>query len=121
RIEADLEATLKPGKITAEHNDVAARLTGSTANANFARCGLVVEAVHEDQGLKVAALTRVEQQLGDDAYLATNTSSLSVSDLAKNLQRPDRFCGLHFFNPVPASKLVEVVLAEQTSQQLAED
>jgi len=120
RIEADLQASLERGKITGEHNDFAARLTVSTAYANFARCGLVVEAVPEDQGLKVAALTRVEQQLGDDAYLATNTSSLSVSDLAKNLQRPDRFCGLHFFNPVPASKLVEVVLAEQTSQQLAE-
>ncbi|GAA4841970.1 3-hydroxyacyl-CoA dehydrogenase family protein [Garicola koreensis] len=121
RIEADLQASLERGKITGEHNDFAERLTVSTAYANFARCGLVVEAVPEDQGLKVAALTRVEQQLGDDAYLATNTSSLSVSDLAKNLQRPDRFCGLHFFNPVPASKLVEVVLAEQTSQQLAEE
>lgn len=120
RIEADLQASLERGKISGEHHDFAERLTVSTAYANFARCGLVVEAVPEDQGLKVAALTQVEQQLGDDAYLATNTSSLSVSDLAKNLQRPDHFCGLHFFNPVPASKLVEVVLAEQTSQQLAD-
>jgi len=119
RIEADLQASLERGKISGEYNDVAERLTVSTAYANFARCGLVVEAVPEDQGLKVAALTQVEQQLGAEAYLATNTSSLSVSDLAKNLQRPERFCGLHFFNPVPASKLVEVVLAEQTSQQLA--
>lgn len=120
RIEADLQASLERGKISGEHNDFAARLTVATEYANFARCGLVVEAVPEDQGLKVAALTQVEQQLGADAYLATNTSSLSVSDLSKNLQRPERFAGLHFFNPVPASKLVEVVLAEQTSDQLAE-
>ncbi|MGO1522717.1 MAG: 3-hydroxyacyl-CoA dehydrogenase family protein [Nesterenkonia sp.] len=120
RIEADLQASLERGKISGEHNDFAARLTVGTEYANFARCGLVVEAVPEDQGLKVAALTQVEQQLGEDAYLATNTSSLSVSDLSKNLQRPERFAGLHFFNPVPASKLVEVVLAEQTSDQLAD-
>ena len=120
RIHADLQASLERGKISGEHNDFAARLTVSTAYANFARCGLVVEAVPEDQGLKVAALTQVEQQLDAEAYLATNTSSLSVSDLAKNLQRPERFAGLHFFNPVPASKLVEVVLAERTSDQLAE-
>ena len=118
RIEADLQASLDRGKLDGELRDWATRLTLSTDYTDFSRCGLVIEAVPEDQGLKVAALLRVEQQLSDEAFLATNTSSLSVSDLAKNLQRPDRFCGLHFFNPVPASKLVEVVLAEQTSEEL---
>ena len=119
RITADLQASLDRGKITGELTDWSQRVTVTTDYADFSRCGLVVEAVPEDQGLKVAALTRVEQQLDQEAFLATNTSSLSVSDLAKNLQRPERFLGLHFFNPVPASKLVEVVLAADTGEVLA--
>lgn len=119
RISADVQASLDRGKITGDLDEWTGKLRVSTDYADFSRCGLVIEAVPEDQGLKVAALTRVEQQLGAESFLATNTSSLSVSDLAKNLQQPDRFCGLHFFNPVPASKLVEVVLAEQTSEGLA--
>lgn len=118
RITADLQASLDRSKITGELTEWAQKLTVTTEYADFSRCGLVVEAVPEDQGLKVAALTRVEQQLGVEAFLATNTSSLSVSDLAKNLQRPERFVGLHFFNPVPASKLVEVVLADDTGDLL---
>ena len=81
---------------------------------------LVVEAVPEDFDLKATALADVESRLGADAWLATNTSSLSVSALAEKLTRPERFCGLHFFNPVPASLLVEVVLAKTTSDELAE-
>lgn len=118
RIEADLQASLDRGKISGELAEWSQRLRMSTDYADFSSCGLVIEAVPEDQGLKVAALTRVEQQLGTGAYLATNTSSIAVTDLAKNLQRPEQFCGLHFFNPVPASKLVEVVLAEQTGADL---
>ncbi|WP_120003776.1 3-hydroxyacyl-CoA dehydrogenase family protein [Nesterenkonia muleiensis] len=118
RITADVQASLDRGKISGELTEWSGKLTMSTDYADFSRCGLVIEAVPEDQGLKVAALTRVEQQLGTDAYLATNTSSIAVTDLAKNLQRPEQFCGLHFFNPVPASTLVEVVLAEQTGSEL---
>lgn len=118
RITADLQASLDRGKISGELTEWSGKLTMSTDYADFSRCGLVIEAVPEDQGLKVAALTRVEQQLDTDAYLATNTSSIAVTDLAKNLQRPEQFCGLHFFNPVPASTLVEVVLAEGTGAEL---
>ena len=78
---------------------------------------MVIEAV-PDFDLKVSALQTVEQHLPDNAYLATNTSSMSVTGLAKELSRPQNFCGLHFFNPVPASKLVEVVVGEQTSEEL---
>lgn len=120
RIESDFAASLERGKINGELSDWASSLTVSTDVADFARCGLVVEAVPEDMDLKVAALRRAEDQLADDAWLATNTSSLSVSSLAEHLNRPTRFCGLHFFNPVPASRLVEVVLAEQTSEELAQ-
>lgn len=118
RIEADVQASLDRGKLTGELADWSQKLSMSTDYADFSRCGLVIEAVPEDHGLKIAALTRAEQQLDPEAYLATNTSSISVTDLAKNLQRPEKFCGLHFFNPVPASRLVEVVLAGQTGEEL---
>jgi 3-hydroxybutyryl-CoA dehydrogenase len=70
---------------------------------------LYVEAVPEDAALKASVLRRLEAVAGADAVLATNTSALSVTDLAASLNRPDRFCGMHFFNPVPASVLVELV------------
>jgi 3-hydroxybutyryl-CoA dehydrogenase len=98
---------------------VMARFRTSTDSSSFGGCGLVVEAVPENFDLKVAALKAVEAHLAADAFLATNTSSLSVTQLAAQLRRPGNFVGLHFFNPVPASALIEVVLARQTSPGLA--
>jgi len=95
------------------------RIKFSTDYASFGVVDLVVEAVPEDFGLKVTALTRVEQNLSALAWLTTNTSSLSITQIAEELKYPERFCGLHFFNPVPQSSLVEVVLAPQTSAELA--
>lgn len=108
------------GNSTETLEALSARCSVSTDYSGFARCELVVEAVPEDWELKVKALTAVEKHLEPSAWLATNTSSLSVSGLSENLQRPERFVGLHFFNPVPASLLVEVVLAKSTSAELAE-
>jgi 3-hydroxybutyryl-CoA dehydrogenase len=82
---------------------------------------LVVEAVPEVFGLKVQALQRAEQVVGKSAWLATNTSSLSVAALADQLARPTRLCGLHFFNPVAPSALVEIVLTETTDTRLHRD
>jgi 3-hydroxybutyryl-CoA dehydrogenase len=79
---------------------------------------LVVEAIPEIAELKAAALSEVEALLRDDAVLATNTSSLSIDDLAAPLARPERFLGLHFFNPVPVSTLVEVVAGAATDPAL---
>ncbi|MET0425740.1 MAG: 3-hydroxyacyl-CoA dehydrogenase family protein [Actinoplanes sp.] len=76
---------------------------------------LVVEAVPEDPALKVRVLAAAEKTVGDRTVLATNTSSLSIAGLAEGLRRPDRFLGLHFFNPVPVSTLVEVVVGPQTT------
>ena len=94
------------------------RTTLSTDIADFAGCGLVIEAVPEVPELKIEALQAIEEVLGGDAYLTSNTSSLSIDDLARHLRRPERFCGLHFFNPVPASKLVEVVVGQRTDAAL---
>ena len=87
----------------------------------FESSGLVIEAVPEDEGLKADALARVESVLDGRAALASNTSSISIDRLAASLTRPERFLGLHFFNPVPASALVEIVLGEATQPALAND
>jgi 3-hydroxybutyryl-CoA dehydrogenase len=107
------------GLLDGSPEDVLARVSTSTDYSAFAGCGLVVEAVPEDFELKVSALKAVEEQLAPGAFLASNTSSLSVTDLAAQLQRPADFVGLHFFNPVPASTLIEVVVAKETSPELA--
>ncbi|MBT2554700.1 3-hydroxyacyl-CoA dehydrogenase family protein [Arthrobacter sp. ISL-5] len=107
------------GVLGGSAEDVLSRFSTSTDYASFAGCGLVVEAVPEDFELKISALKAVEEQLAPSAFLASNTSSLSVTDLAAQLQRPANFVGLHFFNPVPASTLIEVVLAKETSPALA--
>ncbi|MEU1343558.1 3-hydroxyacyl-CoA dehydrogenase family protein [Streptomyces sp. NPDC005827] len=81
---------------------------------------LLVEAVPEDAALKARLLKAAEEAVGDTTVLATNTSSLSVTDLAAVLRRPDRFLGMHFFNPVPASALVEIVVAPGTAAPTVE-
>lgn len=101
----------------ADHLD---RLAVSTAYADFGDRQLVVEAVPEIWDLKVSSLQAVEAELADDAVLASNTSSLSMTGLAGHLVRPANFLGLHFFNPVPASTLIEVVIAETTRPDLVD-
>lgn len=118
RVLRDVSGSVERGKVDGTVADYEANLTVTTEHSTFAGAGLVIEAVPEDFDLKVSSLQAVEQHLAEDAYLATNTSSMSVDDLAEKLQRPQNFCGLHFFNPVPASKLVEVVIGKQTSQEL---
>ncbi|MFF2371502.1 3-hydroxyacyl-CoA dehydrogenase family protein [Agromyces sp. NPDC058110] len=100
---------------------IGARFASSTDVAAFARCGLVVEAVPEQLELKIDALTRVEAVLADDAVLASNTSSISIDELAALLERPSRFLGMHFFNPVPASTLVELVRGRATDHALVDE
>ena len=113
-------------------SELAARLTVGTDVAVCAGAGLVVEAVAEDFVVKAELLGRAEAAVrsgssgsgsgsgSGDAWLASNTSSLSISDLAATLARPERFCGLHFFNPVPASELVEIVVGSATLPTLVE-
>lgn len=118
RIERDLAKSLERGGVDGNLDEWSENLTLSLSYADFAPCRLVVEAVPEVWDLKAQALREVESTLADTAWLATNTSSLSVDGLAEQLERPARFCGLHFFNPVPASKLVEVVNSKHTGEEL---
>ncbi len=118
RITQALGRSVERGTTTETLVDLSGQVSVSTDYSSFASCGLVVEAVPEDPSLKRQALRAVEDVLDGAAWLATNTSSLSVDALAGVLQRPERFCGLHFFNPVPASALIEVVLGARTSSEL---
>lgn len=118
RVSTAITRSVERGTTTEDAEVLNHRVSVSTDYGSFASCGLVVEAVPEDPTLKREALRSVEAVLDDDAWLATNTSSLSVDALAGALRRPERFCGLHFFNPVPASTLIEVVLGAQTSAEL---
>lgn len=119
RIESDLAKSLERGKLDGNLDTLTQRLTVSVNRSAFRECQLVIEAVPEVWDLKVDSLKDIEENIGATAWLASNTSSFSIDGLAGELQRPQRFCGLHFFNPVPASKLVEVVLGQQTSAELA--
>lgn len=84
---------------------------------NFDEVDIVVEAVVENPKVKHAVLAEVEQQLSEDAILASNTSTISITYLAEALQRPENFCGMHFFNPVHAMPLVEVIRGEKSSDE----
>ena len=119
RVAEAVAKSVERGALAESAEQALSRFSTSTDYGSFRHCGLVVEAVPEDYELKVAALKAVEGHLSADAYLASNTSSLSVTALAGELSRPSSFIGLHFFNPVPASSLIEVVLASQTSPELA--
>ena len=120
RVRASLGKAAERGRLTEPIDVVTARLTAGTDADALARCPLVIEAVPESVELKTAVLTRVEKA-APEAVLATNTSSLSVDVLAGALARPDRFIGLHFFNPVPASDLVEIVVGSVTDAGLVGD
>lgn len=116
RVAAHLDKARDRGKIEGEPKDYLASLTVvDSAEQIPAETGLVVEAVPEKPELKIAVLTAAEAAVGEEAVLASNTSSLSVTDLAAALKHPARFLGTHFFNPVPASKLVEIVTAPETA------
>ncbi len=116
RVAQGLAQAAEKGKLSEDPAVAMTRLTvsGSMDALRDAASELVVEAVPEDPALKADVLARAEALLPADAVLATNTSSLSVAELAAVLQRPGRFLGMHFFNPVPASRLVEIVVAAGT-------
>jgi len=121
RVLRAVDASISRGVTGETRRELEARLGVGADFALFSDRELVVEAVPEVRALKVDALQKVEAQLSDDAALASNTSSISIDDLADELKRPARFLGLHFFNPVPASNLVEVVTGSETSAELVAD
>ncbi len=96
---------------------VLASITPTLSYESFSDVDMVVEAVVENPKVKHAVLADVEKQVSEDTIIASNTSTISISHLAEALQRPENFCGMHFFNPVHAMPLVEVIRGEKTSDK----
>lgn len=118
-VAGSLDGAVRRGKATPEDRAAAlARLTGTTDVTDLAAVDLVIESVSEDVDVKSAVLGRVAAVVGGQVPILTNTSALSVTELAAALPNPARVAGLHFFNPAPAMRTVEVVGALQTEPGL---
>ncbi len=116
-IEASLGRLQKKDRITAEAARAAlARVHGATDYAELEGAGLIVEAATESLDLKLRILRRADEIAGAGTILASNTSSISITALAAVVRAPDRFLGMHFFNPVPMMALVELIRGLQTSE-----
>jgi 3-hydroxybutyryl-CoA dehydrogenase len=117
RIERFLTDGVAKGKVTEEVKaTILGNLSGTTSYADLKDCDLVIEAIVENVDAKKQAYTQVEGVVGPECLMASNTSSLCITELAAATKRPDKFGGLHFFNPVPLMKLVEVINALSTSR-----
>lgn len=117
-IGVSLEKLLKKGKLTKESRDKALSGIQTSTNLNqLAESDLVIEAASESEKVKTSIISQLDGILGQDAVIATNTSSISITRLAAASKQPDRVIGMHFFNPVPVMKLVELIRGLQTSDR----
>jgi len=122
-VEKSLAKLAEKGKLT---ESVAAaaksnlKMQSSLDAIDLARCDVVIEAIYENFEAKTGLYKQVQSRLRPDAILASNTSSISITKLAAATDRPDRFIGMHFFNPVPLMTLVEVIRGHQTSNDTVE-
>jgi 3-hydroxybutyryl-CoA dehydrogenase len=118
RIDKFLSDGVTRGKVTPEARVATlGNLVGTTKFEDFAACDIVIEAIIENVETKRAAYAALEPALGEHAIICSNTSSLCITELAAATRRPDRFAGLHFFNPVPLMKLAEVIRGLPTSDE----
>lgn len=118
RIDKQLERSVSKERLTQEEKDRAISLvSGSTALNDLQVADLVIEAAIEDMEIKKEIFNELDAICRPEVILATNTSSLSITELSRATRRPDKVVGMHFFNPVPVMKLVEVVKGEDTSAE----
>ncbi len=121
RIEKSLGRAIKKGKLDeSEGEAVLGRISGVVELDELADCDLVVEAIVENIEAKRQTFSALDETVKKSALFASNTSSLTITQIAMSTHRPDRFLGLHFFNPVPVMKLVEVVRTLMTSDESME-
>lgn len=117
-IDGNLVRQLNKGKISEDEKTAAiARINAAPKLENLSDCDIVIEAATENVELKKTIFRELSEVLKPEAIIATNTSSISITALAAVTDRPDRFIGLHFMNPVPLMKLVEIIRGIATSQQ----
>ncbi|MBR5315525.1 MAG: 3-hydroxybutyryl-CoA dehydrogenase [Firmicutes bacterium] len=117
-VEKNLDRLIKKEKITeADKAEIMGRIQGSTDISIVKDADLIIEAATEDMEAKKALFAELDQLVKPEAILATNTSSLSITEIAAATNRPDKVIGMHFFNPVPAMKLVEIIKGLTTSEE----
>ena len=117
-VDASLERLLKKDKLSQADKDAAlARIRTSTQYEDLKSADLVIEAATENHALKIKIIQQLDGLLAPEVILASNTSSISITQLAAVTQRADRFIGMHFFNPVPLMALVEIIRGLQTSDE----
>lgn len=120
-IEKALIKLVEKGKISEENkNQTLANITTSTDVSSIAECDVVIEAATENKEIKKKIFKELDEVVKKDAILATNTSSLSITEIAAATQRPEKVIGMHFFNPVPVMKLIEVIKGIATSDETTE-
>lgn len=115
------ERRVARGRMTTEEAEaIVARVAPAVAESDLAGCGLVIEAVTERMEVKLAVFAALDVATPGETFLASNTSGLSISEIARATSRPDRVLGLHFFNPASTMKLVEVIRGDATSDATAQ-
>ena len=118
KVEKNLSKLVKKERMTEEEKaEVMARISGSTDLSIIADADLVIEASTEDKEAKKALLKEVDELTSPDCIIASNTSSLSITEIAMATSKPDKVIGMHFFNPVPAMKLIEIINGLMTSEE----
>ena len=120
-VSGSLDRLLKKGTMSdAEKAAAMARIRATTKPEDLAAADLIIEAATENEALKIKILQNVDAIAGENTIIATNTSSISITRLASAIKRPDRFVGMHFFNPVPVMALVEIIRGLRTSDATVE-
>jgi len=120
-IERNLATGIERGKLTEQDRDqTLARISTTTELADLVAAGLIIEAAPENLNLKQELLRECEAVTGADCIWATNTSSLSITEIARAAERPQKVVGMHFFNPVHIMKLIEIVVGDRTGEQTTE-
>ncbi len=122
RIGKNFDRSVSKGRMSQEDKDAAmARLTKTIAISDLADCDIVIEAATENPVIKLKIFEELDAAVKDGAILATNTSSISITKIAAVTKRPELVIGMHFMNPVPVMKLVEVITGMQTSEEVYAD
>ena len=117
RITNDLDQLVAKERLTAANRDeILSRIEGSTDIHHVAKCDMVIEAVTEDRDTKVEVFKKIADVVEPDTIIASNTSSISITNLGHCIEHPERVVGMHFFNPATRMKLVEVAAGRQTSE-----
>ena len=119
-ISKNMDRQVQKEKISADEKDLAIGLISTSTEMDaLADCQIVVEAATENPKIKASIFKKLDETCNSDCILATNTSSISITEIASNTNRPEKVIGMHFMNPVPVMKLIEVIRGHLTSDETA--